>query len=234
MRELQNVLASLAVRSPRRGVVPPSALGPQFGESRPFPLNVAARCGKLRLDARRRRQHRERALRFVTPSHRLLAARAQSRLGLAQRGKARGVAARLAFGFGVPIARRLRFLLQRAPARARVGFGRCRGGGFGLGGRNRRLFVLDLAAHRLELGLDIGEPVLAGEAPRGAGRRVGRDREAVPAPEVALARDEPLPWFEQWDEARSRFAVDHADLRKTAPQLLRRIDVIAERFDSIR
>ena len=31
-RELQNVLASLAVRSPRRGVVPPSALGPQFGE----------------------------------------------------------------------------------------------------------------------------------------------------------------------------------------------------------
>jgi DNA-binding NtrC family response regulator/tetratricopeptide (TPR) repeat protein len=31
VRELQNVLASLAVRSPRRGVVPPSALGPQFG-----------------------------------------------------------------------------------------------------------------------------------------------------------------------------------------------------------
>ncbi len=34
VRELQNVLASLAVRSPRRGVVPPSALGPQFGERR--------------------------------------------------------------------------------------------------------------------------------------------------------------------------------------------------------
>jgi DNA-binding NtrC family response regulator/tetratricopeptide (TPR) repeat protein len=32
VRELQNVLASLAVRSPRRGVVPPSALGPQFGQ----------------------------------------------------------------------------------------------------------------------------------------------------------------------------------------------------------
>ena len=34
VRELQNVLASLAVRSPRRGVVPPSALGPQFGDRR--------------------------------------------------------------------------------------------------------------------------------------------------------------------------------------------------------
>ena len=30
VRELQNVLASLAVRSPRRGVVPPAALPPQF------------------------------------------------------------------------------------------------------------------------------------------------------------------------------------------------------------
>jgi DNA-binding NtrC family response regulator len=32
VRELQNVLAALAVRSPRRGVVPPEALPPQFGE----------------------------------------------------------------------------------------------------------------------------------------------------------------------------------------------------------
>jgi DNA-binding NtrC family response regulator len=34
VRELQNVLASLAVRSPKRGVVPPTALPPQMGESR--------------------------------------------------------------------------------------------------------------------------------------------------------------------------------------------------------
>jgi transcriptional regulator with GAF, ATPase, and Fis domain len=34
VRELQNVLASLAVRSPKRGVVPPTALGPQFTECR--------------------------------------------------------------------------------------------------------------------------------------------------------------------------------------------------------
>ncbi len=34
VRELQNVLASLLVRSPKRGVIPPGALGPQFGIQR--------------------------------------------------------------------------------------------------------------------------------------------------------------------------------------------------------
>src|SRR5207244_6569093 len=34
VRELQNVLAALAVRSPKRGVVPPTALPPPFGERR--------------------------------------------------------------------------------------------------------------------------------------------------------------------------------------------------------
>jgi DNA-binding NtrC family response regulator len=34
VRELQNVLAALAVRSPKRGVVPPTALPPQFGIGR--------------------------------------------------------------------------------------------------------------------------------------------------------------------------------------------------------
>ena len=34
VRELQNVLAALAVRSPKRGVVPATALPPQFGEAR--------------------------------------------------------------------------------------------------------------------------------------------------------------------------------------------------------
>jgi len=35
VRELQNVLAALAVRSPKRGVVPPTALPPQFAEAGP-------------------------------------------------------------------------------------------------------------------------------------------------------------------------------------------------------
>ena len=36
VRELQNVLAALAVRSPKRGVVQPAALPPQFGAARPL------------------------------------------------------------------------------------------------------------------------------------------------------------------------------------------------------
>jgi len=46
VRELQNVLAALAVRSPKRGVVPPSALPPQFA--------VAAQAETWRLDEARR------------------------------------------------------------------------------------------------------------------------------------------------------------------------------------
>jgi transcriptional regulator with GAF, ATPase, and Fis domain len=46
VRELQNVLAALAVRTPRRGVVPPAALPPSFGEGR-----TVESC---RLDAARR------------------------------------------------------------------------------------------------------------------------------------------------------------------------------------
>ena len=46
IRELQNVLASLAVRCPKRGVISPSALPPQFGErdlSQSFKLESARR-----------------------------------------------------------------------------------------------------------------------------------------------------------------------------------------------
>jgi DNA-binding NtrC family response regulator/tetratricopeptide (TPR) repeat protein len=46
VRELQNVLAALAVRSPKRGVVPPTALPPQFA--------VAAQPETWRLDEARR------------------------------------------------------------------------------------------------------------------------------------------------------------------------------------
>jgi transcriptional regulator with PAS, ATPase and Fis domain len=46
VRELQNVLAALAVRSPKRGVVPPTALPPQFadaGQSESWRLDEARR-----------------------------------------------------------------------------------------------------------------------------------------------------------------------------------------------
>ena len=51
VRELQNVLASLAVRSPKRGVVPPSALPPLFADGGPgeaWTLDEARRTFELR------------------------------------------------------------------------------------------------------------------------------------------------------------------------------------------
>ena len=45
VRELQNVLAALAVRSPRRGVVPPSALPAPFAVARPAPPRGSTRRG---------------------------------------------------------------------------------------------------------------------------------------------------------------------------------------------
>lgn len=51
VRELQNVLAALAVRSPKRGVVPPSALPPPFadsGQGEAWTLDEARRTFELR------------------------------------------------------------------------------------------------------------------------------------------------------------------------------------------
>jgi len=77
VRELQNVLAALAVRTPRRGVVPPEALPPQFVESR----NAEA----CRLDdARRMFEERfVRAALMRTGGHR---GRAAGELGVTRQG----------------------------------------------------------------------------------------------------------------------------------------------------
>ena len=77
VRELQNVLAALVVRSPRRGIVPPTALGPQFSEPR-FSED-------LRLDAARR-TFEERFVRAAlarTGGHR---GRAALELGVSRQG----------------------------------------------------------------------------------------------------------------------------------------------------
>jgi two-component system response regulator AtoC len=80
VRELQNVLASLVVRSPKRGVVPPTALGPQFGE--PHLAEVS------RLDAARRvfEERFVRAALVRTGGHR---ARAAEELGVTRQGLAK-------------------------------------------------------------------------------------------------------------------------------------------------
>ena len=77
VRELQNVLAALAVRSPKRGVVPPSAL--------PSPLVESGRGDACRLDdARRTFEERfVRAALVRTGGHR---GRAAAELGVTRQG----------------------------------------------------------------------------------------------------------------------------------------------------
>jgi transcriptional regulator with GAF, ATPase, and Fis domain len=77
VRELQNALASLAVRTAKRGVVPPTALGPQFADQR--------LADALRLeDARRTFEERfVRAALVRTGGHR---ARAAADLGVTRQG----------------------------------------------------------------------------------------------------------------------------------------------------
>jgi len=80
VRELQNVLAALAVRTPKRGVVPASALPPCFGESGP--------AERWSLDeARRTFEHRfVRAALVRTGGHR---GRAAAELGVTRQGLAK-------------------------------------------------------------------------------------------------------------------------------------------------
>jgi DNA-binding NtrC family response regulator len=80
VRELQNVLASLAVRSPKRGSVPPDALPPPIGSSPPLEA--------WRLDDARRafEEHFVRAALVRTGGHR---ARTAQELGLTRQGLAK-------------------------------------------------------------------------------------------------------------------------------------------------
>jgi len=77
VRELQNVLAALAVRSPRRGVVPPSALPSMFGD--------VSRADACRLDEARRtfEERFVRAALVRTGGHR---GRAAAELGVTRQG----------------------------------------------------------------------------------------------------------------------------------------------------
>jgi hypothetical protein len=93
---------------------------------------------------------------------------------------------------------------------------------------------LDLGPRRIELAVDIGEPAALGEAAGCTGRRVRACGEAVPAPEIALARDEPLTGLEQRHQPRSVVARNDSDLLEPARQLGRRLDVVRQRLDAIR
>ncbi len=154
-------------------------------------------------------------------------------LGLVERRKTGGELRLLAFG--------LRQFFARGFERAH-GFA-MRVMGFALG---RRL-VFQLGADLVGLGLQrigarargggfdqkIAKPVFLGEPTRGRRRRIVGLRKAVPAPEIAFARDEALAGLQPRAE-RGAFALgDDADLRKPARERRRRGDIARERFDAV-
>ena len=132
------------------------------------------------------------------------------------------------------LARGIGHVLGLAPARARLDFrGRC-SGKRRFGRFDDALLAFDLAARGLNLALDRLQPAALGEPARRAGRRMGGDGEAVPAPEVALARYQPLAGLEQRRKARSVAALDDADLGETARKFRRRRHKASQRLDAVR
>ena len=141
----------------------------------------------------------------------------------------------LALGRGMTLAGGVDLALRVAPGIA----------GLALGGRGRldcligcsdcllrcfqRLPALDdLGAGALELVLDVGEAGTFGEAARGAGRRVCRSHEAVPAPDVAFQRHQPLTGLELAHEFGATFLGDDTDLGETPRQFRRRLHMGCE------
>ncbi len=127
-------------------------------------------------------------------------------------------------------------LSANARARLRLGFG-CRGQ---LRPRPRvttiRALGLDLLARHLRARpRSRRADCLLGQTrwARGAGRRIGGDREAIPTPEIAVGRDQPLARLELFgDKVRSFLAHDHADLQQPAGELGRRPHMLGQRLDA--
>ncbi len=141
----------------------------------------------------------------------LVAAGGQPHARLGQRGLARRLAVEIAL------------------ARARLGLGVARRIEGGLRGLQGAALVFDLCAGARQFAVDLGKAAALRQPPGGAGRCVrGRDK-AVPAPQVAVARNQPLAGLERRSKPDTRLALDHADLRQPAGKLRRRLDVARER-----
>ena len=123
--------------------------------------------------------------------------------------------------------------LRVAPVDARLHFGFGGGGDRGLGEFERLPLRRNIGASRLELAFDGLEPAAFGEPARRASRRMRGGGKAVPAPIVAFARHQPLAGLEQCSKLRSGGAIDDADLRQTAGELRRRLNVLRQRGDAV-
>ena len=116
----------------------------------------------------------------------------KARMGLRQRRFPRGMAVDLAFGGGMAFAGGVGLALRGAPGFARGGLGaRCHLQ-FGLCGFQRLTLDAGLSAGLLQLVFDIDQAGAFGQTPRGAGWGMGCRDKAVPAPDVAFQRHQPL------------------------------------------
>ena len=104
----------------------------------------------------------------------------------------------------------------------------------GFGGLERLPLGAGVDAGLLQLVLDVDQPRALGKPPRRAGRRVRRRDKSVPAPDVAFQRHQPLAGLELRHQLRAALSRDDADLRQTARQLDRRLDMRGERLDALR
>ncbi len=153
---------------------------------------------------------------------------------LGQRGFARRVAVDLALGYGMTLARGIGLALRRAPGLARGTLGR--GGRLEIGFRGLHGLTpgAGLGAGLLQLILDVDQPRPLGEPACRAGRGVGGGDKAVPAPDVAFQRDQPLAGPELRHQFRAALLRHHADLRQAAGEFDRRLDMRGERLDTFR
>ena len=108
-------------------------------------------------------------------------------------------------------------------------------GGLLLGFRGLQRLPLGggIEARLLEFVLDIDEARALGEPPRRAGRRMGGGDKAVPAPDVAFQRHQPLAGLELRHELGAAFLGDDADLRQTARQFGRGLHMVGKRLDAV-
>ena len=154
-------------------------------------------------------------------------------VGFGQRGFARGVAIDLALGCGMAFARGIGLALRGTPGLAGGGLGGGRRLQLGLGVFQRLPLGGGIGAGLLQFVFDIDQPRAFGEPPRGAGRRVGGRDKTVPAPDVAFQRHQPLAGLQLRHQFRAALLGHDADLRETARQFGRRLDMGGERFDAI-
>ena len=156
----------------------------------------------------------------------------EAAVGFEQRGLARGVAVDLALGRGMPFARRIGLALGGAGSFARGALGLRCGLQFGLRGFQRLALGGGIEARLLKFVLDIDQPRALGEAAGRAGRGMRGGNEAIPAPDVAFGRHQPLAGLELRYQFRAAFPGHDADLPQAACELRRRLHTGCERLDA--